>query len=194
MSIADEISRLQGAKASLKTAIEGKGVTVPSATKLDGYAALVEGISTGWAGLRAEVGSFIPDTTIGWVDAQNYAIPHTLGAVPGFIFVWTHDYDDDFDAGEKPSGSNLADFWIDKDGLLPFYQKADSGDDDSLPYGGFLDIATAKRVQFRNPTHLGTTAMIHKPTASVFYPPAMHNFATYRAGVTYNYFIAEKGW
>lgn len=46
MSIASEISRLQTAKAGLKTAIEGKGVTVPSATTLDGYAALVDEIST----------------------------------------------------------------------------------------------------------------------------------------------------
>lgn len=41
MSIANEIQRLQGAKAELKTAIESKGVSVPSATKIDGYAALV---------------------------------------------------------------------------------------------------------------------------------------------------------
>lgn len=47
MSIASEITRLQGAKADLKTAIEGKGVTVPSATKLDGYADLVDDIQTG---------------------------------------------------------------------------------------------------------------------------------------------------
>lgn len=47
MSIASEITRLQTAKADLKTAIEAKGVTVPSATKLGGYADLVEQISTG---------------------------------------------------------------------------------------------------------------------------------------------------
>lgn len=47
MSIATEISRLQTAKADLKTAIEGKGVTVPSATLLDGYADLVDSISGG---------------------------------------------------------------------------------------------------------------------------------------------------
>ena len=47
MSIASEISRLQTAKADLKTAIEGKGVTVPSNTKLDGYADLVDSIETG---------------------------------------------------------------------------------------------------------------------------------------------------
>lgn len=47
MSIATEITRLQTAKDDLKTAIEAKGVTVPSATKLDGYAALVGQITTG---------------------------------------------------------------------------------------------------------------------------------------------------
>lgn len=47
MSIASEISRLHTAKADLKTSIENKGVTVPSATKLDGYASLVDQIQTG---------------------------------------------------------------------------------------------------------------------------------------------------
>lgn len=46
MSIASEIQRLQQAKADLKTAIEAKGVTVPSATTLDGYAALVDSIGS----------------------------------------------------------------------------------------------------------------------------------------------------
>lgn len=47
MSIASEITRLQGAKADLKTSIEAKGVTVPSATLISGYAALVDQISGG---------------------------------------------------------------------------------------------------------------------------------------------------
>lgn len=47
MSIATEITRLQGAKADLKTAIEGKGVTVSSSAKLDAYPALVDAISGG---------------------------------------------------------------------------------------------------------------------------------------------------
>lgn len=47
MSIASEITRLQGAKSDLKTSIENKGVTVPSGTKIDGYSALVDQISTG---------------------------------------------------------------------------------------------------------------------------------------------------
>lgn len=66
MSIATEITRLQTAKADLKTAIESKGVTVPSATKLGGYADLVEQISTSedtlLLALRNQVTSVEDDT------------------------------------------------------------------------------------------------------------------------------------
>lgn len=47
MSIASEITRLTTAKADLKTAIEGKGVTVPSDATLDDYADYVDDISYG---------------------------------------------------------------------------------------------------------------------------------------------------
>lgn len=50
MSIASEITRLQTAKADLKTAIEGKGVTVSSSAKLDAYPELVESIQAGGGG------------------------------------------------------------------------------------------------------------------------------------------------
>lgn len=48
MSIASEISRIQSAKADIKSAIESKGVTVPSNTKLDAYAPLIQAIEGGW--------------------------------------------------------------------------------------------------------------------------------------------------
>ena len=50
MSIATEITRLQNAKSALATSMVNKGVTVPAATKLDGYAALVDSIQTGGGG------------------------------------------------------------------------------------------------------------------------------------------------
>lgn len=56
MSIQTEIDRLASAKAAIKTAIEGKGVTVPDATMLDGLAPLIDGIETG-GGIRIEQGS-----------------------------------------------------------------------------------------------------------------------------------------
>lgn len=47
MSIASEITRLQTAKADIKTAIEAKGVTVPANAKLDDYDTYVASIPTG---------------------------------------------------------------------------------------------------------------------------------------------------
>ena len=47
MSIASEITRLQGAKADIKSAIEAKGVTVPSNAKLDTYDTYIDEISSG---------------------------------------------------------------------------------------------------------------------------------------------------
>lgn len=47
MSIASEITRLQGAKADIKSAIEAKGVTVPSSAKLDTYDDYIAQITVG---------------------------------------------------------------------------------------------------------------------------------------------------
>ena len=49
MSIQTELTRLTNAKAAIQTAIEGKGVTVPEATLLDGMAGLIESIEAGGA-------------------------------------------------------------------------------------------------------------------------------------------------
>lgn len=56
MSIQTELTRLTNAKAAIQTAIEGKGVTVPGGTLLDGMAALIEGIEAG-GNIRIEQGS-----------------------------------------------------------------------------------------------------------------------------------------
>ena len=50
MSIQTELTRITNAKAAIKAAIEGKGVTVPEATLLDGMAALIDSIEAGGGG------------------------------------------------------------------------------------------------------------------------------------------------
>ena len=47
MSIQTELTRITNAKAAIKAAIEGKGVTVPAGTLLDGMAAQIESIQAG---------------------------------------------------------------------------------------------------------------------------------------------------
>ena len=47
MSVQSEITRIESAKTSIATAIEGKGVAVPEGTLLDGMAPLIESIEAG---------------------------------------------------------------------------------------------------------------------------------------------------
>ena len=55
MSIQTELTRIINAKAAIKTAIEGKGVTVPGGTLLDGMASLIESIEAGGGGGAGEL-------------------------------------------------------------------------------------------------------------------------------------------
>ena len=85
MSIQTELTRLTNAKAAIQTAIEGKGVTVPSGTLLDGMAALIESIEAGGGNFSVETGSI--------TFAESYkpkstplVISHSLGKTP-FAFI-----------------------------------------------------------------------------------------------------------
>ena len=88
MSIQTELTRITNAKAAVKAAIEGKGVTVPDGTLLDGMAALVEAISAGGGsgGAQLAYGTFTPAA-----DTYDYVVTHNLGVMPDFIVVWSSD-------------------------------------------------------------------------------------------------------
>ena len=78
MSIQTELTRLTNAKAAIQTAIEGKGVTVPSGTLLDGMASLIESIQAGGgSGAKIATGSFTPAE-----NCNHYVITHNLGEKP----------------------------------------------------------------------------------------------------------------
>lgn len=63
MSVQSEITRLENAKSAIKAAIEGKGVTVPDGTLLDGMASLIESIEAGGGG-NIVAGSFTPTSNM----------------------------------------------------------------------------------------------------------------------------------
>lgn len=69
MSIASELNRLIQAKSDLATSITNKGVTVPAATTLDGYAALVDQIQQGGTPLPydAEI-EYLESTGTQWIN------------------------------------------------------------------------------------------------------------------------------
>ena len=60
MSIQTELTRITNAKAAIKTAIEGKGVTVPDGTLLDGMASLIEAIQAGGSENQLVYGTYTP--------------------------------------------------------------------------------------------------------------------------------------
>ena len=79
MSIQTELTRIKNAKAAIKTAIEGKGITVPDGTLLDGMAALIESIESGGGGVIDEYviesGTFTPAEAI----TDSYVIETHFG-------------------------------------------------------------------------------------------------------------------
>ena len=89
MSIQTELTRITNAKAAIKTAIEGKGVTVPAGTLLDGMASLIESIEAGGGGGGDfNFGGYLDITkaTSGTYTVANNVkrieIPHGLGETP----------------------------------------------------------------------------------------------------------------
>lgn len=87
MSIVSEVNRLKDAKTAIKTAIEGKGVTVPDATMLEGMAALIDSIEAGGGS-----SDYIIETgTITFAESYKpYSTPlvinHSLGEIPIVFF------------------------------------------------------------------------------------------------------------
>lgn len=89
MSIQTEINRLASAKAAIKTAIEGKGVTVPNGTILDGFASLIDGIEAGGGG-GCTSGTFTVTE-----ETYRYTIMHGLGKTPEVFYLGhinTHEH------------------------------------------------------------------------------------------------------
>ena len=85
MSVQSEITRLQNAKAAIKAAIEGKGVTVPDATMLDGMAPLIEAIEAGGGSAKVAFGTFTLSETKN--ATGTFEVEHGLGVVPDIVLV-----------------------------------------------------------------------------------------------------------
>ena len=120
MSVQTEITRIESAKTAIATAIEGKGVTVPEGTKLDGLAALVEAISAG-GGMNFVTGTFTTTDDI----TSNIVITHDLGVKPQLFFVACSQNTKQAYSGSSPEVMVFAYFIIgnDKTRYLCRYQK-----------------------------------------------------------------------
>ena len=96
MSIQTELTRLTNAKAAIQTAIEGKGVTVPSGTLLDGMAALIDSIEAGggdfdFSSFCFPITKAVSGTFMLSENSVNVTINHNLGITPKIIIVFCTD-------------------------------------------------------------------------------------------------------
>lgn len=82
MSVATEITRIQGAKADLKTSIESKGVTVPSSALIDEYADYVDAIQTG--GGDTAMKENVQGTL------TSYTIPNDVTSIRDYAFAYLY--------------------------------------------------------------------------------------------------------
>ena len=102
MSIQTELTRLTNAKAAIQTAIEGKGVTVPEGTLLDGMAALIESIEAGGGGGQIAYGTITP------ADARvDLEIVHGLGKVPDFFCIVASNSTNSVYDSSSPEGQSF---------------------------------------------------------------------------------------
>ena len=74
--------------ASIVAAIEGKGVTVPDGTLLDGMASLIESIEAGGGGDIFATGTFTPETDISCSIQNPFVVQHNLGRIPKAFFMY----------------------------------------------------------------------------------------------------------
>lgn len=107
MSIASEITRLQTAKANIKTAIQNKGVTVPSNALLDTYATYIGQISGGGGGLDYETGTYTPAT-----DTARPTISFTNTHTDAPVFISICDVTGTADSADNSNiGMTYTDIW-----------------------------------------------------------------------------------
>ena len=83
MSMQTDLTRIKNAKAAIKAYIEGKGLTVPEGTLLDGMASMLESIEAGGGSGNFATGTFTTTDDI----TSNVVINHNLGVKPKFILV-----------------------------------------------------------------------------------------------------------
>ena len=102
MSIQTDLTRIKNAKAAIKTAIEGKGVTVPDGTLLDGMAALIASIEAGGGSGNIAYGTITP------ADASvNLEIAHGLGKVPDFFCIVASNNSNGVYSNSDPNGQSF---------------------------------------------------------------------------------------
>lgn len=174
---------------ALKSGIEAK--TGERYTDLtDGVNALIAGFGQSGGGIAYDMGEFVLDTDI----SHGVAIPHALGEKPGFVLIWTDEFADLTADNVSPNYVSLGYIWL--DGLTGMMQRLTSVAFNALSvYVAFTLNSDDYRISAASVSSIAYGMKDNLlPTASKIYL-CMNgsNVYTYKAGITYKYFVS-KGW
>lgn len=174
-------------------AIRTKGGTSAPLAFPSGFVAAVEAIAAGTgggapSGLAYDMGEFVFEE-----DVNNAVIPHNLGAVPGYILVWTEDFEG---ITENPwtVHVNTGTIYVSNPWGLP--QRFTSAVNAPNPVNFIAYMPTGEA---RNNVTVSSSVAygLHTlPTDKEFTLSTNGNPTGYkwRAGVTYKYFVSEAPW
>ena len=170
MSIANELSRIQQAKSDLATSIAAKGVTVPAATTIDGYAALVDQIQTGGGGL--------PYTEVEYLQSDTQAYIDTGLKASGILHIKTY----------------LVDFFSSATGAWPFGGRNAYNNN---AYGIFINNSTNKlnvsyngsTVAFNSYSSYPSSCWVEMKSGSIKVGSTSHTFTAKTFTSSYNVWL-----
>lgn len=156
MSIQTELTRITNAKEAIKTAIEGKGVTVPDGTLLDGMASLIESIEAGGGDVEVKTGSFMLSSDVQIYGTDGYSITHGLSRSPD-LFVLIKD--------NESYNADILSFYI-------YYKNKGSG---NAIYGGMSSTGYLA-IKYITPTMTTETVTIISGYAKLAYLISSQNY------------------
>ena len=171
MSIQTELTRITNAKAAIRTAIEGKGVTVPDGTLLDGMASLIESIEAGGGGVITATFTPAEDSNNNYLDYR----PQSVEEWPSWLII----------IAEKDTTTEYSSFksvWAKRIVYSNVKQKhgSFSYSHSSITYGYNI----GKSTYYAPHVNSGETLFADR----IEFNPSMEN-SLFLAGVTYRYYM-----
>ena len=192
MSIQTELTRIINAKAAIKTAVEGKGVTVPDGTLLDGMASLIESIEAGGGG-SFDLSNFLQNITdvisfsfTPTLDEAGYSIDKpSTNSIPRMGFVYADDI-------SYASNKSILCFWLYT--AVDPYTDVSSGANLQVHFYTANASAIGPRVNnaflLKNGNAAGCLSSSRASTRITIKSQTLaNNKAIFKAGVQYNGFV-----
>lgn len=161
---------------------------------LDGMAAAIANIS-GSSGLTYDMGEFVLDADT--ASGLGMSIPHSLGAAPDFVCVWTDHWagltSDQPVSYADAKSTAVGCIWLNQITGMTFRATSTNT---GVPLVVGLQISNGDyRVGVSTPTSGAYGMLDGYVTDAKFSTPNFGiNGARYRAGVTYKYFISKAWW